>query len=65
MRQIRKQNRKKDAKVRILFPIDESENEVTHDRNEYLNVMKNAHKRMKFAASKKQRKEFFLSPAKL
>ncbi len=55
----------RDAKVRILFPIDESENEVTHNREVYLQVMKDAHKRMKFAANRKQKKDFFMSPAKL
>ena len=65
VRQIRKQNKKRDCRVRILFPIDESDNQVTHDRELYLQVMKDAHKRMKFAANRKQKKDFFMSPAKL
>ena len=62
VRQIRKQNKKRDCRVRILFPIDESDNQVTHDRELYLQVMKDAHKRMKFAAFRKQKKDFFMSP---
>jgi hypothetical protein len=65
VRQIRKLTKKRDSRVRILFPIDEYENELTHDRELYLQVMKDAHKRMKFAANRKQKKDFFMSPAKL
>ena len=38
---------------------------MTHDREVYLQVMKDAHKRMKFAACRKQKKDFFMSPNKL
>ena len=65
VRQIRKLSKKQDSRVRILFPIDEYENELTHDREVYLQVMKDAHKRMKFAANRKQKKDFFMSPTKL